>query len=92
MKEIVVVTLRAPGFSGDFELPGTVPLRDLYPRLLSVLKKIHSSIFVPYRGIILETDGRGLLNKQATLFDYGICDGYSLDIVREEKYDGFQQR
>lgn len=90
MVNTVIVTLRAKQFCQDFELPADVALQVLYPRLLVVLQNI-SQQFSGYRGIILELDGAGLLDKRATLIDYGIRTGFYLDIVKEEKYDGFGQ-
>ena len=89
MVNTVVVTLRAERFCQDFELPSDVVLQELYPRLLAVLQNI-SGQFANSRGIILEVDGAGLLDKSATLMDYGIRTGFYLDVVKEEKYDGFR--
>lgn len=89
MNDAVVVTLRADRFSQDFELPANVELRELYPRLLVVLQSV-SERFADYRGVILEVDGAGLLDRQATLADYGVRAGFYLDVVKEDKYDGFR--
>lgn len=86
----VVVTLRAEGFSCDFELPANICLKELYPRLLKVLKKMDAKSFRDYSGIVLEIEGAGMLEQTATLLDYGVKSGYYLDIVRKEKYDDFR--
>lgn len=89
MKETVVVTLRAASYCQDFALPVSVPLRELYPRILDVLQNA-TSYFTDYQSIILEINGAGLLDQTATLLDYGVCTGMYLDVVRKEKYDGFR--
>ena len=89
METEVVITLRAEGFSCDFELPANVCLAELYPRLLKALKKTDFDYFRDYCGIILEISGAGMLEQTATLSDYGVKTGYYLDIVRKEKYDDF---
>ena len=90
MAETVIVTLQAGDeFHGDYELPADIPLRELYPRLLGVLQKTKKKVFWDYSELILELDGAGLLDENATLTDYGICTGCYLEIVKKEKYDGF---
>ena len=86
--ETVIVTLCAENFEKDFELPCAITLGELYPRLLAALQATSSMKFGDYRGVILEKDGAGLLERNATLLDYGICTGGILTIAREEKYDG----
>ena len=86
---MVVVTLNANGFSKDFELPGNEKLGKLYLRILFLLKEKEPRIFGDCYGIIFEINGKGLLDKSSTLFDYGVCTGYELQIVEEEKYHGF---
>lgn len=89
MAHTVLVTLRIGAFCQDYEIPDNVKLQELYPRLLAVLKK-ENMMFRSFRGIILELDGAGLLDTTATLADYGVCTGYYLDVVKEEKYDGLR--
>lgn len=89
MNDTIIVTLRSKDFEKDFELPCHVPLRELYPRLTAALQKTSSMKFWDYTGVILEKDEAGLLKENATLSDYGIVTGGTLDVVRKEKYDGF---
>jgi len=92
MNDTIIVTLRAWDFEKDFELPCRIPLSELYPRLTAVLQDISAMKFGDYTGVILEKDAAGLLNEDATLSDYGVVTGETLDIVRKEKYDGFGTR
>ncbi len=87
--ETVIITLRAENFEKDFELPCTIPLSELYPRLTVALQETSAMRFGDFTGVVLEQNGAGLLDQKATLLDYGICTGSILDIVRKEKYDGF---
>ena len=90
MAETVIVTLQAGDeFHGDYELPANVPLRELYPRLLKVLQKTKEKLFWDYSAIVLELDGAGLLDEDATLLDYGVSTGCYLEVTKSEKYDGF---
>lgn len=89
MDDVILVTLRAENFVQDFELPANICLAELYPRLLTVLKKLKGDSFKTFSGIILEIQGEGMLNKTVSLADYGVCTGCYLDIAREEKYYGF---
>ncbi len=89
MNEKVVVTLKAAGFEKDFELPGRIPLSELYPRLTAALQQTSPRKFGDYTGVILEHDQAGLLDLSATLSDYGICTGSVLEIAMKEKYNGF---
>ena len=87
MPETIVVTLRTDqGFCQDFELPATVPLAELYPRLLAVLQQISHSFF-SWKGLFLETEQGVLLDPDATLYDYGICSGYDLSVIQGENMD-----
>lgn len=87
MEETVVVTLQCASYREDYELPTNVPLGELYPRLLAVLKK-RSDVFSSYLAIILEYNHAGMLDRTATLADYGILRGHYLDVVQEELYHG----
>ena len=89
MRDRIIITLRAGSFEKDFELPSRIPLRELYPRLTAALQKTSPMKFGDYTGVILEKEEAGLLSDDATLSDYGIVTGETLDIVRREKYDGF---
>ena len=89
MTDEIVVTLRTEdGFCSDFSLPANVKLGDLYPRLLTALQKTKGSLFGEWRDILLETEEGALLDRSATLYDYGICSGYYLNIVQEDPDDG----
>ena len=90
MNNEVMVTLRAEGFSKDFILPTDVPLCELYPRLHKVLVAVNQRHFGGYSGVVLESEGAGLVNLRATLHDYGIRIGAYLDIAEKEKYHGFR--
>ncbi len=90
--EKVIVTLRAEDFEKDFELPCSIPLGELYPRLTAALYETSAMKFGDYTGVVLEKDGAGLLDQKATLMDYGICTGSILEIARKEKYNGFGKR
>ena len=87
MEETVVVTLRSGAYREDYEIPTNVPLGQLYPRLLKILKK-RNSMFETYGGILLEYNHGGMLDLNATLADYGVLRGGYLDVVREEMYHG----
>lgn len=89
MAESVIVTLRTDSFCRDYALPSDIPMGELCPRLLNVLRE-RSKAFANYTGLILEQNGAGLLDRSASLADYGVCSGAYLDIVREEKYHGFR--
>ncbi len=91
MGKTVTVTIIYDTKNLDLELPADILLCDLYPRLLSVLKRIDRSAFYEWTGILLEYEGGGLLNKNATLLDYGIRSGSLLEVVKEEKYNGFNR-
>ena len=80
---VVIVTLRTEGFCRDFELPSNVALGELCPRLLAVLQKASGRIFGTWTGIILGTDQGLMLDKTATLLDYGICTGAYLSVRQE---------
>lgn len=85
MIDTVVVTLSAPEFSADFELPLNEPLAELYYRLLRVLHKTYKD-FCVFEGIVLEKNGAGMINQSATLADYGVHDGEILSIADAIKY------
>lgn len=87
MEETVVVTVRSGAYEEDYELPVNVPLGELYPRLLMILKR-RNSLFETYPSILLVYNHGGMLNKNATLADYGVLRGGYLDVVREEMYHG----
>ena len=89
MKDAVAITLKTDNFSRDFELPWSVELGELYPRVLKALQETSGSVFGKYTGIVFELDGCGLLDRNASLSDYGVCTGCSLTVVPEKKYDGF---
>lgn len=89
MTDKVVVTLKTEDFSRDYELPWSVNLGELYPRVLNALQETSGRVFRKYTGIVFELDGYGLLNRNASLSDYGVCTGFSLTVVPEKKYDGF---
>ena len=84
MKEqkMILLTLRCGPFSEDFELPWEEPLQNIYPLLLSVLKKIDPRRFADWGEMLLEKDGAFLMDEQASLRDYGICTGSDLNIAR----------
>lgn len=92
MAKTIVVTLQSKQYSQDFELPATVPLHELYPRLTEALHKAAGTQFQDFSSVILEKDGAGLLDEAASLADYGVCDGCILNVVRKEKYNGFRER
>ena len=86
LNETVIVTIQSDTYCADFELPSGEPLESLYPRLCSAIKKDAPSKFGFYDGIVLEFDGKGLLNGRLCLRDYGIVNGNKLTIVSAEKY------
>ncbi len=89
--ETVIITLRAKDFEKDYELPCTIPLSELYPRLIVALQETSSMRFGNYSGVVLEQKGAGMLDLNASLLDYGVCDGLYLDIVEKRKDDdGFR--
>lgn len=81
---MIVITLCAEDFCRDFALPAEEPLSKLYPRLLAALQKVSGRVFGEWNHLVLETNEGALLDHSATLFDYGICDGYSLNVSRED--------
>lgn len=85
--EEIIVTIRTGQDSCDYALPSNMPLKDLYPRLQRILTA-RGNILRNYTGIVLELDGGGMLDGNATLADYGVCNGCFLDVTRKEKYDG----
>ena len=87
MDHLIAVTFRLEVGMCDCELPGNIPLRELYPRLLDVLAERYR-VFNDYQGLVLEFNSQGLLNLDVTLAEYGICKGCYLDVVRKEKYHG----
>jgi len=87
MAEPVVITLLAEnGYSQDFELAADLALEKLCPRLLAVLQR-QSRMFAGWNEMVLELDGAGLLERSATLLDYGIRSGMYLTAVKKEKYN-----
>lgn len=80
---MIVVTLRAEDFCRDFELPADEALSKLYPRLLEALQQASGRVFGGWKCLVLETSEGALLDGAATLHDYGICDGYSLNVSQE---------
>lgn len=89
MPETVIVTLRCGEFCRDYALPAHIPLEELYERLLKVLQK-SSKEFEKYTSVVLELDGGGMLDRGASLADYGVRSGMYLDIAGEEKYHGLR--
>ena len=77
----VLVTLKYADFEGDFELPCTVRLGELYPRLTAALQSIRL-INSGSGTTFLEKDGSMLTDPNASLADYGVCDGNILYICR----------
>lgn len=89
MTDQVVVTLRTEGgFCFDFELPAKVKLGELYPRLLTALKNASNRFFAEWENLLLETEEGLLVDMSATLYDYGICTGFYLNVVRRDEDDG----
>lgn len=82
MNDMIIVTLRSDSFQKDLELPWFVPLSELYPRLLQVLRWIRPSEFNSYERILLEMNGTVLRSMSSTLADYEVSTGTYLDIRR----------
>lgn len=83
MDDKVLITLTVEHFQCDYELPGSVALSELYPRLLEVLKKDSSKTFGEWKRLMLSNDVGVLSEETANLKDYGICSGSILKVVRE---------
>ena len=86
MSEVVTVTLQTKqGFCLDFDLPATIPLSKLYPRLLAVLQQTGNACFSGWNQLFLQTHEGVLSDLDATLYDYGICRGQYLTIIQGEE-------
>lgn len=89
MGETIIVTLRSEReFFCDFELPATVSLAELYPRLLAVLQQMHPADFSSWNSLLLEVEAGVLLDTSATLYDYGICSGCYLTVIQGDDIHG----
>lgn len=80
----IIVTLQSEGFCSDFSLPANVALGELYLRLLAALKKISPACFDEWSSILLAGQDGILADESATLFDYGVCSGWYLNVLRKE--------
>ncbi len=83
----IIVTIRMDSFQRDMELPETLPLRTLCVQLLELLKQADARLFRTMDEITLAADGMPMLNRGASLKDYGIYNGAYLDIVPIEKLE-----
>lgn len=83
----IIVTIRMDSFQRDMELPETLPLRPLCVQLLELLKQADARLFRTMDEITLAADGMPMLNRGASLKDYGIYNGAYLDIVPIEKME-----
>lgn len=83
----IIVTIRMDSFQRDMELPETLPLRTLCVQLLELLKQADARLFRTMDEITLAADGMPMLNRGASLKDYGIYNGTYLDIVPVEKME-----
>lgn len=79
MNDSVTVTLHTEQSEKDYSLPVSVPLKELYARLIPILEMENGT---PSRAssIQLKLSGRLLDDESATLAEYGITDGTYLDI------------
>lgn len=83
----IIVTIRMDSFQRDMELLETLPLRTLCVQLLELLKQADARLFRTMDEITLAADGMPMLNRGASLKDYGIYNGAYLDIVPIEKME-----
>ena len=84
--EEIIVTIRDGDNGQDYALPADMPLKELYPRLHQILT-VNRKVLRDCSGIVLEFNGGGMLDGNATLADYGVCSGSFLDVAGKEKYD-----
>ena len=83
MNNRIVVTVRAGIFAKDMELPTNMPIGKLRTALLKVLQSIDPTTFSTIRKIRLFHDGYILSDDSVSLAEYGIKDGYYLDVYQE---------
>ena len=84
MDDTVIVSICSDKKEKDFELPSKITLRDLYPRLLAVLKKNSQINFDKTKTIVLRSEDGYLCDLDATLQQYGVATGAKLELIREE--------
>lgn len=83
MSDKETVTLKHESFICDYELPVSIPLSELYPRLLMVLKHDAPKIFGDWKQLLLWIDAGACSELSATLSQYGVSSGEVLTIIRE---------
>lgn len=81
MGESVIVTIRKNRFCQDVELPGDLPLGELKPKLLELLKHTNAMLFGGWESVLLLHDGKALLDDRLALCDYGILSGFYVDVM-----------
>ena len=77
---IVTVNAESQAFSVDMELPAQLPIKELAPKILEILKEIDPSKFESMEKISLISNGE-ILPENATLESEAVWDGKIL-IVR----------
>lgn len=83
MKGQVLITLCFDQVERDYALPSNIPLSELYPRLLAVLQNSDSEVFQGATAICLQREDGYLIDKNATLLDYGVKNGIRLTVCVE---------
>lgn len=83
MSDKETVTLTYENYVCDYELPVLIPLSELYPRLLSVLKHDAPKVFGDWKQLLLGIDAGACSELSATLSQYGVSSGEILTIIRE---------
>ena len=81
MKNSIIVTVKFGGNSEDMELPYRLPIRLLSKRLLNALQTLNPIQFGHMHGLWIVHQGRYLLDEDASLQDYGMCDGDYLTVA-----------
>ena len=82
--ETVVVTIACEKKERDYELPCLVRLKELYPRILAVMREDNPGAFDGTRAIVFRRTDGFLCDPEATLADYGVQTGAKLELIREE--------
>lgn len=81
MKHSIIVTVRFGSRAVDMELPCRMPIGLLSKRLLNALQILNPIQFGDMHGLWIAHKGRYLLDEDASLDDYGICDGDYLTVA-----------
>lgn len=81
MSDKVVLTMVLPNCEKDFELPATIPLRELYPRMLVVLSRMFPEDYAKCSGITFRNETGLLDDPDVSLAGCGVRTGCRLSVI-----------